>query len=101
MPAHLDHYTNILRYWRSVETFSLPEVFWGKADAEYTILSPDRPLPWQNPEFIPPPQNRHWKHTLYFNLVNREAVIALLARLTGSTEYRDPVGGETCMSALV
>lgn len=101
MSAHLDHYTNILRYWRSVETFSLPEVSWSKGDAEYTLLEPDKPLPWQNPEFIPPPENRRWKHTLYFHLVDKEAVIALLARLTNSTEYRDPVGGETCMSALV
>lgn len=98
---NVNHYTNILRYWRSVETFSLPDVSRRKADAEYTGLKPGDPLPWEDPAFPPPPENRRWKHTLYFHLVDKEAVIALLARLTGSTEYRDPVGGETCMSALV
>ena len=101
MSTHVDHYTNILRYWRSVETFNLPEVHWKKTDAEPTILKPGSPLPWENPEFPPPPENRRWKHTLYFHVAAKEAVIALLARLTGSTEYREPVGGDTCMSALV
>jgi len=101
MPAHVNHYTNILRYWRSVETFNLPDVHWKKADAEPTLLEPGTPLPWEDPEFPPPPENRRWKHTLYFHVVAKEAVIALLAELTGSTEYRDPAGGETCMSALV
>jgi hypothetical protein len=101
MQSHLDHYTNILRYWRSVETFNLPDVRPGKADAIETELKPGIPLPWEDPQFPEPAENRRWKHTLYFHLVEKEAVIALLARLTGSTEYRDPVGGKTCMSALV
>ncbi|HEV2478682.1 MAG TPA: AAA domain-containing protein [Puia sp.] len=101
MPAHVDHYTNIFRYWRSVETFSLPDVNRKRGDAEPTILKPGVPLPWEDPAFPPPPENRRWKHTLYFHLVDKEAVVKLLATLTGSTEYRDPVAGETCMSALV
>ena len=101
MPAHLDHYTNILRYWRSVETFSLPDVRLGKTDAIETVLEPGKPLPWEDPQFPPPAENRRWRHTLYFHLVDKEAVITLLATLTGSTEYREPVSGETCMSALV
>jgi len=101
MPAHVDHYTNILRYWRSVETFSLPDVNWKRSDAEPTMLKPGVPLPWEDPAFPPPPENRRWKHTLYFHVVAKEAAITLLAGLTGSTEYREPVSGETCMSALV
>lgn len=101
MPDNVNHYTNILRYWRSVETFSLPDVNGKRADAEPTMLKPGAPLPWEDPEFPSPPENRRWKHTLYFHVVAKEAVITLLAKLTGSTEYRDPVSGDTCMSALV
>ncbi len=101
MPTHLDHYTNILRYWRSVETFNLPDIRRGKADAIETVLKTSQPLPWQDPQFPPPAENRRWKHTLYFHLVYKEAVITGLAKLTASSEYRETVSGETCMSALV
>src|SRR6202012_2497392 len=76
IPTHLDHYTNILRYWRSIETFSLPDIRLGKPDLIETVLKPDTKLPWEDPEFEPPPENRRWKHTLYFHLVSKETVIA-------------------------
>jgi AAA domain len=122
MSAPLDHYTNLLRYWRSVETFSLPDIPFRKTDAVYTRLQPGRTLPWETVEpteadpaatfprpaqadpaatFPRPTAGRRWKHTLYFHLVPKETVITLLAKLTGSTEYREPVTGETCLSALV
>ena len=101
MPTHLNHYTNILRYWRSVETFNLPDIRRGKADAIETVLKTSQPLPWEDPQFPPPAENRRWKHTLYFHLVYKEAVITGLAKLTASSEYRETVSGETCMSALV
>ncbi|HWB91841.1 MAG TPA: AAA domain-containing protein, partial [Puia sp.] len=149
MPTHTDHYTNVLRFWRSVETFSFPDLGRSRSDSIETVLSPGDPLPWEtrtaeppaqpeyesptNPPgpftpapgndrpfppapdnghplppraenvrpFPPPPEGRRWKHTLYFHIVQKEAVTAELARLTASAEYREPVSGQTCFSVLV
>ena len=48
-----------------------------------------------------PAEGRQWKHTLYFHVVAKEAVLELLATLCRSTEFREPVFGRTCLSALV
>jgi len=101
MPAITDHYTNILRFWRSIETFTLPDIAKPGANDEAAVLNPDDLLPWEDPEFPVPADGRRWKHTLYFHLVKKETVISLLAKLTGSGEYREPVAGETCLSVLV
>ena len=101
MPADTFHYTNILRFWRSIETFTLPDIAKPGANDEVAVLDPGDLLPWENPEFPAPAEGRRWRHTLYFYLVKKEVVVSLLAKITGSTEYREPVGGETCLAALV
>lgn len=116
MPAPLDHYTNILRFWRSIETFTLPDLGRIRSEDICTVLSPGDPLPWENqraprantsevgetqPPFPSPAEGRRWRHTLYFHIVEKEMIIADLARRTSSSEYRDPVSGITCLSALV
>jgi hypothetical protein len=103
MPVDTDHYTCILKYWRAIEIFTLPDIpVRNKNDhRRFKTLKPGDELPWE-PGLLPPPrEGKQWKHTLYFHLVSKEAVAQLLARLTESTEFREPVGGYTCLSALV
>jgi len=104
MPVTQDHYTNVLKFWRSVETFTLPDIPYAFQDTDnkrYTVLGPQVRLPWE-PGGLPAVQEgKQWKHTLYFHLVLKEVVVDLLARLTGSKEYREPVYGRTCLSAVV
>ncbi len=103
MSEHADHYANILKFWRSAETFVLPDISLRNQTEQYiyTELRPGMPLPWNAGELPEPRAERRWKHTLYFYVIDKESVVDLLARLTGSTEFREPVGGDTCASALV
>jgi hypothetical protein len=112
MPVDIDHYTCILKYWRAIEIFTLLDIpVRNRNDhsrskhlpsaMRFKTLKPRDDLPWV-PGLLPPPrEGKQWKHTLYFHLVSKEAVAQLLARLTGSAEFREPVGGYTCLSALV
>jgi hypothetical protein len=103
MSVSLNHYVNVLKFWRSVETFTLPDTPAKKRNDNkiHTQLMPGRPLPWEPGRFAAPKEGKKWKHTLYFHVVAKEAVVDLLARLSGSMEFRDPIGGLTCGSALV
>lgn len=103
MPTNREHYRNILQFWRSTEIFTLPDIPSRKKKDHkiYTELQPDRPLPWEDGAFPVPAEGKQWKHTLYFHVVAKEAVVELLARLCGSDEFREPVFGQTCLSALV
>ena len=104
MPNTQDHHANVLKFWRSVETFTLPDIpaVTGKSENKiHTVLGPQVQLPWE-PGGLPAVQEgKQWKHTLYFHLVLKEGVVDLLAKLTGSKEYREPVYGLTCLSAVV
>ena len=103
MPTDREHYRNILQFWRATEIFTLPDIPAGKKNDRktYTELQPNGPLPWEDGAFPVPAEGRQWKHTLYFHVVAKEAVLELLATLCRSTEFREPVFGRTCLSALV
>jgi AAA domain len=103
MPTNREHYRNIVQFWRSTEIFTLPDIPAEKRNDRktYTELQPNEPLPWEDGAFPVPAEGRQWKHTLYFHVVAKEAVMELLATLCRSTEFREPVFGRTCLSALV
>jgi AAA domain len=103
MPTNRDHYRTILQFWRSTEIFTLPDIPSRKRKDHktFTELHPDGPLPWEAGAFPVPAEGKQWKHTLYFHVVAKEAVVELLATLCRSTEFREPVFGQTCLSALV
>jgi hypothetical protein len=104
MPANRDHYTNVLKFWRSVETFALPDIPSPSTKSDnkvHTVLRAPALLPWDSDEWPAAPEGKQWRHTLYCNIVPKEAVVSVLAQLTGSDEYREPVYGYTCLSAVV
>ncbi|MBN9382681.1 MAG: ATP-binding protein [Chitinophagaceae bacterium] len=96
MPQH--QYLDILKFWRAIETFHLPDIPMNKP---YKLLEPGTPLPWEPDGASAVKEGKEWRHTLYFHIVAKEEVVSLLARLTGSKEFREPVPGRTCLSALV
>jgi hypothetical protein len=107
MPEQVDKSTEkpaglskrILRYWCSTEIFTLPDVPAALKSNDRKIivdLRPGDPLPW-NGAILGGPVRRH---TLYFFIVEKEAVAELLAKLSRSDEYRERVPGDTCLSAL-
>jgi AAA domain len=107
MPDHSDHYSNLLRFWRAVETFTLPDipdykVKIRKGEDNPYILREGKPLPWAPGQLRPPKEGKRWIYTLFFYIVGKESIAEWLARLTHSTaDYREKAGGETGMSALV
>ncbi len=103
MPTNREHFRNILQFWRSTEIFTLPDIPSRKVKDHktYTELRSDEPLPWEDGSFPVPAVGKQWKHTLYFHVVAKAAVVELLATLCRSTEFREPVFGRTCLSAVV
>jgi hypothetical protein len=108
MPGHSDHYSNLFRFWRAVETFTLPDIpdykrRLGKAAEDNPhILTAGKPLPWMSGQMRPAKEGKRWKYTLFFYVIAKESIVEWLTRLGDSTaDYREKAGGETCMSALV
>src|ERR1700748_1021689 len=97
------HYTNVLQFWRAVETFNLPDLPAPPRKNEMTRhwkLEPGAMLPWETEELPALKDGKQWRHTLYFHVVAKYAVVYLLAELSGSVEFRDPVGGSTFLSGI-
>jgi len=103
LPMSRDHCLDVLKFWRAIETFYLPEIPTKSRNDNkvYRFLEPGARLPWEPDEIPAVKEGKAWRHTLYFCVVTKDAVVDLLARLTGSKEFRDPVPGKTCLSALV
>jgi|GEM_PF-426912 len=97
----VDHYKNILRFWRAIETFNLPDVPVHKLKKQFSDLTDGEDLPWEPGVLPAPKEGKQWRHTLYFHVVSKQDVVLLLSRLSDSKEYREPVGGDTCLSAVV
>jgi len=96
------HFTNVLRFWRSVETFALPDISAKRSrNKVYQELEAGKTLPWEPGALPAAKEGKQWRHTIYFHVIDKEAVVDLLARLSGSEDYREPVGGRTCLSAMV
>jgi AAA domain len=107
MPDHSDHYSNLLRFWRSMEILTLPDIpdytlkRWKGEDNPH-ILTEGKALPWAPGQMSPAKEGRKWKYTLFFYIVPKESVVEWMARLSHSTDdYREKTSGETCLSALV
>ena len=96
-----DHYKNILRFWRAIETFNLPDVPVSKWKKQFSDLKDGEDLPWEPGVLPSPKEGKQWRHTLYFHVVSKQDVVTLLSRLSDSKEFREPVGGDTCLSAVV
>jgi hypothetical protein len=103
--ADKTHYTRVLKYWRSIETYTLPEMpdLRRSGQKHFTDLKPGDQLPWQDEEFLHSPAGKEWRHTLYFYPVAKETVIKLLESLAphSQDEFRESQPGNSFHSALV
>lgn len=99
------HYTDILKFWRSVEAFNMPDV--PTADRKkgkiYTELYKDDMLPWESDRMQNASPKKKWKHTLYFYCIKKEAVVELINRLVPDPdeEHAEPIYGNTCLASIV
>src|SRR5260221_13158461 len=90
MPMAQSHFTNVLKFWRSVETFTLPDIA-VKRDRKkvYQELEPGKSLPCEPGSLPPAGDGKQWRHTLYFHVIDKESVVDLLAGVSGSMEFRE------------
>ncbi|HMH23663.1 MAG TPA: AAA domain-containing protein [Puia sp.] len=99
------HTARVLKYWRSIETFTLPDMPDPKFFRQkyFTGLRRGDELPWQSADFLSAPPGKEWRHTLYFYPVTKEAVIRLLEELVpqSQNEFREAQPGNTFHAALV
>lgn len=98
-----DHISKTLKFWRAVETFHLPDIPAQRRNDQkiFTEFGPGGRKPWVDEERFAFVEGKEWRHVLFFSVVFKDDVVNLLARLTRSEEFRDPVPGKTCLSALV
>ena len=88
---------NILKFWRDVEVFDLPDF---KKDT--CLLQKEEFLPWLKDKTIK--QNYKWRYTLIFGKVEKKAILEHINRLLKvdvSNDWEEPVTGFSCLSALV
>lgn len=88
----------ILKFWRDVEIFNLPDI-----KKDFKFLSKEDPLPWLDSR--PPRRNYTWQHTLIFGYIPKQKVIDCiyekLNTIAPDADYEQPVTGYTCLAALV
>ncbi|WP_118975918.1 DEAD/DEAH box helicase [Taibaiella koreensis] len=90
---------NVLRLWRDVEIFNLPD-----RDKKAVPLSSLPCLPWEN---INERKNdkKVQRHTLFIGVLQKQRVIeqlnAILKVPVSNEDYQEPIIGETCLAALV
>lgn len=106
MARNKSHYADVLKFWRSIETFGLPDIpdpkRLGQGKELYELQFGEE-LPWEHENFAYAEPGKRWRHTLYFFIVAKEDVMKLLETFTphSSDEYREPLAGLTCLSAIV
>lgn len=89
---------NILRFWRNVEIFNLPDL-----DKDALPLSASTLLPWENKEPLENEENV-WRYTFYIGKVAKSKVVDYLVSLAGehdADEWMEPVTGDTCLAAII
>lgn len=109
MPGSSPHFVNVLKFWRAIETFTLPDVPAAKLGdgKQYFRLTPEDPLPWNGGALAPsgekPSGDKQWKHTLYLHCFPKVAVTRALIKLAPdpSDEFLEPQSGTTCLASLV
>ncbi|OQP53448.1 hypothetical protein A4H97_23675 [Niastella yeongjuensis] len=100
----MTHYSNVLKFWRAIETFDLPDVPVPKLKDEkvFTELWLGDTFPWESGKFLKT-KGKRWKHTLYFFCTPKQSVVDWLTILAPSPQNtnQEPLTDITCLAALV
>jgi hypothetical protein len=88
----------ILKFWRNVEIFNLPDF-----NKNTNLINPGNPLPWLQPN-KPLKKNYKWRYTLVFGKIKKKVVVDhlnSLVKIDDTNDWEEPVNGFTCLSALI
>ncbi|WP_243860367.1 DEAD/DEAH box helicase [Flavobacterium poyangense] len=89
---------DILRFWRDVEIFDLPDL-----NKDAALLKGDEVLPWLH-KVRAPKQHYKWRYTLIFGKIEKKYIIDYLNTLLKSdkiNDWEETVQGFSCFSALI
>lgn len=89
---------DILRFWRDVEIFDLPDL-----NKEATLLKGNEVLPWLNKNKTPK-QHYKWRHTLIFGKIEKKYIIDYLNTLLKAdkiNDWEETIQGFSCFSAII
>lgn len=96
--APLNTQNNILKYWRDIEIFNLPDL---PDDIGY--LQAEKPLPWT--EKLEPLEEAKRRYILYFGKQSKRDLVSIIERLTNDTgekpDWTESVSGNSCMAVLI
>jgi hypothetical protein len=84
----------ILKFWRNVEIFNLPDF-----NKNTYLINPGNPLPWLQPN-KPLKKNYKWRYTLVFGKIERKVVIDHLnnlLKIDDTNDWEEPVRGFICL----
>lgn len=94
----MDIQKNILKFWRDIEIFNLPDL-----PDKMVFLERETPLPWLVPQ--EPLEDAKRRYILYFGKQQKQQVVKLIEELTGDIEVKpdwmEKVSGNTCMAILI
>lgn len=89
---------DILKFWRDIEIFDLPDL-----NKDAVLLKINETLPWLK-EVNLPKQYYKWRYTLIFGKVEKKHILDRLNILFGTDDVNDweePIQGFSCLSALI
>jgi superfamily I DNA and/or RNA helicase len=98
------HNISVLRFWRAIEAFNLPDLPEPKKKDKrrFTFLGDNEPFPW---EYIPTfnrTDKKKWKHTVYFGCMKKQRVMDVIRKEVADREEQiEPLTGSTWLSAIV
>lgn len=89
---------DILKFWRNVEIFDLPDL-----NKDAYLLKEGDFLPWLKTD-KPINKNYKWRYTLFFGKIGKKIIVDHLNSLLKSdspNDWEELVSGFTCLSALI
>lgn len=89
---------DILKFWRDVEIFDLPNF-----DTEARILNEHEVLPWNNTNRVVK-KNYKWSYTVVFGRIEKTTIVNHLndlLEIATTNNWETPITGASCLSALM
>lgn len=89
---------DILKFWRNVEIFDLPDF-----NKDTHLINEGDLLPWLKTDKITK-KNYKWRYTLVFGKIEKKAVVEhlnSLLKVDSSNDWEELISGFTCLSALI
>jgi hypothetical protein len=89
---------DILRFWRDIEIFNLPDF-----NKDAIILNNGVLLPWQQTVKLPK-KNYKWRYSLIFGKIEKKLILDhlnTLIKIETVSDWEESIQGFTCLSALI